>query len=119
MSEKYEFRHLFTPFRIGSVEIRNRMVFQPHVPYYGSADGYPTETTKRYYIERAKGGTGLCFLKSSRVLIMILYGIMMILLQLILPLNYSISSFLNQRGFHIHFGAARGIGSVSYAVSSR
>lgn len=67
MSELYEFKHLFTPFKIGKVEIKNRSVFQPHVPYYGSDDGYPTETTKRYYIERAKGGIGLIVIESLMV----------------------------------------------------
>lgn len=67
MSEKQEFGYLFSPFRIGKVEIKNRMVFQPHVPYYASDDGYPTETTKRYYIERAKGGIGLIVIESLMV----------------------------------------------------
>lgn len=62
-----EFKHLFSPYKINKVEIKNRMVFQPHVPYYGSTDGYPTETTKRYYIERAKGGTGLIVIESLMV----------------------------------------------------
>lgn len=63
----YQFKHLFTPFRIGNVEIKNRMVFQPHVPYFASMDGYPTEATKRYYLERAKGGTGLIIIESMMV----------------------------------------------------
>lgn len=67
--EKYnsELKHLFSPFSIKNVQIRNRMVFQPHVPYFGSIDGYPTEATKRYYIERAKGGTGLIIIESMIV----------------------------------------------------
>ena len=67
MSEKQEFKYLFSPFQIGKVQIKNRMVFQPHVPYYASDDGYPTETTKRYYIERAKGGVGLIVIESLMV----------------------------------------------------
>ena len=62
-----DFKYLFSPYRIGKVEIKNRMVFQPHVPYYATLDGYPSETTKRYYLERAKGGTGLIVIESLMV----------------------------------------------------
>ena len=68
MSEIHSnFRYLFSPFKIGKVEIKNRIVFQPHVPYYATMDGYPSETTKRYYLERAKGGTGLIVIESLMV----------------------------------------------------
>lgn len=61
--ETYNFKHLFTPFKIGNVEIKNRFVFLPHWPGY-SRDGLPTETTMRYYAERAKGGAGLVIIES-------------------------------------------------------
>ena len=66
-STEIKFQYLFSPFKIGKVEIKNRMVFQPHVPYYATKDGYPTETTKRYYLERANGGTGLIIIESLMV----------------------------------------------------
>ena len=68
MSEATQnFKYLFSPFKIGKVEIANRMVFQPHVPYFAHQNGYPPETTKRYYLERAKGGTGLIIIESLMV----------------------------------------------------
>ena len=63
----YEFKHLFSPCKIGNIEVKNRFVFQPHVPYFGGLDGYPTETMKRYYLERAKGGNGLIVIESLMV----------------------------------------------------
>ncbi|MDO4321390.1 MAG: FAD-dependent oxidoreductase [Lachnospiraceae bacterium] len=66
-SSQREFKYLFSPFKIGNVEIKNRMVFQSHVPYFATQDGYPTEATKRYYLERAKGGVGLIVIESMMV----------------------------------------------------
>ncbi|MHB1394483.1 MAG: oxidoreductase [Clostridia bacterium] len=60
----HSFKHLFTPFKMGSVEIKNRFVFLPHWPSF-SRDGLPTETTMRYYAERAKGGAGLVIIESQ------------------------------------------------------
>lgn len=66
MTEKQEFRHLFTPGKIKNVTIKNRIVFLPHwagVSYYGM----PTQYTADYYVERAKGGAGLIVLESMAV----------------------------------------------------
>jgi N,N-dimethylglycine/sarcosine dehydrogenase len=56
------FKHLFTPFRLGHVTLRNRIVSTPHATTFGK-DGYVTERYVRYYVEKAKGGAGLlqCF----------------------------------------------------------
>lgn len=56
------FRHLFTPFRLGPVELRNRIVSTPHATRFGK-DGYVTERYVRYHAEKARGGAGLvqCF----------------------------------------------------------
>jgi len=53
-----EFGKLFSSFNIGKVKLKNRIVFLPHWPGL-SRDGLPTERTIYYYVERAKGGTGL------------------------------------------------------------
>jgi len=52
------FDRLFSPLVIGPVEIKNRVQITPHEQQY-LKDGLPTETMINYYIERAKGGTGL------------------------------------------------------------
>lgn len=53
------FDYLFTPFKIGNVTIKNRIVFQPHFDALTFEDGMPHEREARYYAERAKGGAGL------------------------------------------------------------
>ncbi|MBI3979341.1 MAG: FAD-dependent oxidoreductase [Chloroflexi bacterium] len=56
------FKHLFTPFQLGHVTLRNRIVSTPHATRFGK-DGYITERYTRYHAEKAKGGAGLvqCF----------------------------------------------------------
>jgi mycofactocin system FadH/OYE family oxidoreductase 2 len=53
------FDHLFRPFELGRVALRNRVVFGPHVTMFGSADCRPTRRDRFYYEERARGGVGL------------------------------------------------------------
>lgn len=56
---------LFQPGRIGSLEIKNRIVLPPMLMGYGSEDGYVTERAKDYYAARAKGGVGLVIVEAS------------------------------------------------------
>lgn len=58
MSKKY--RNLFQPIKIGNVEISNRYSMAPMGPVGFSDDnGAFNEKGVEYYVERAKGGTGL------------------------------------------------------------
>src|SRR5262249_41228927 len=59
-------QHLFTPFRLGHVTLRNRIVSTPHATRFGK-DGYITERYIRYHQEKARGGAGLiqCFGSAS------------------------------------------------------
>jgi 2,4-dienoyl-CoA reductase-like NADH-dependent reductase (Old Yellow Enzyme family) len=58
VSEAYP--HVFSPIRLGPVEISNRFYLSPHgVPL--TQDGLPTEDCARYLAERAAGGCGLVF----------------------------------------------------------
>ena len=50
---------LFTPFKIGNVEIPNRTVVTAMVSNFGTADGMATERYIAYHEEKAKGGFGL------------------------------------------------------------
>ena len=50
---------LFEPVRIGSMEIRNRIVMPPMGTCYCDEDGYVTERMKSYYASRSEGGCGL------------------------------------------------------------
>ena len=58
MKEKYY--NLFEPIKIGKLEIKNRFVMAPMGPGgLCDADGTYNERGVEYYVERAKGGTGL------------------------------------------------------------
>jgi dimethylglycine catabolism A len=50
---------LLTPARIGTVEIRNRIVMPPMTTRLADAEGYVTDDTVNYYMARVRGGTGL------------------------------------------------------------
>jgi 2,4-dienoyl-CoA reductase (NADPH2) len=54
-----ELPHLFTPLRIGSMEIANRIAMAPMTVDYGNPDETPSERQIAYYAERARGGPGL------------------------------------------------------------
>lgn len=56
------YNHLFSPVKIGPVEIPNRIALLPmgvFSPRMMNSDGSYTKDGADYYIERAKGGTGL------------------------------------------------------------
>ncbi|MCL5735689.1 MAG: NADH:flavin oxidoreductase [Actinobacteria bacterium] len=53
---------LFQPIKLGSVEIKNRIVLSPMAVEDGSPEGYPTEQTIAFNVARAKGGVGLIVL---------------------------------------------------------
>jgi 2,4-dienoyl-CoA reductase-like NADH-dependent reductase (Old Yellow Enzyme family) len=57
---------LRSPFRLGSVELRNRFVFQPHFTALGD-EGAPSDDHRAYYEERAAGGAGLIIFESQAV----------------------------------------------------
>ena len=50
---------LFSPIRIGNLEIKNRVVMNAAEFSLGQINGCPTERMMDYYEERAKGGVGL------------------------------------------------------------
>ena len=62
---KYE--KLFTPIKIGNVEIKNRIAMAPMLMDFGQFDGRTTDQLMNYYEERAKGGTGLIITEITRV----------------------------------------------------
>ena len=51
-------RLLFTPLKIGTLTVRNRIVFSAHLTNYAE-DFMPSERHAYYYRERARGGVGL------------------------------------------------------------
>lgn len=58
---------LFSPMKIGNVEIKNRIVMAPMCMGFGQYNGCATETMMNYYEERANGGVGLIFTEITRI----------------------------------------------------
>src|SRR5262249_44593908 len=57
-AQKYP--HVFSPVKIGPVEVKNRFYFSPHGNPY-NVGGAPSDAFAHYYAERAAGGCGLLF----------------------------------------------------------
>ncbi|MFC1986906.1 NADH:flavin oxidoreductase, partial [Chloroflexota bacterium] len=53
------FPRLFQPGRIGTMEVRNRIVMPAMGTFTADSEGYITDRTIDYHVERAKGGVGL------------------------------------------------------------
>ncbi|MFC7496763.1 MULTISPECIES: FAD-dependent oxidoreductase [unclassified Nocardioides] len=51
--------HLLSPGRIGTMELRNRIVMSPMETMYGTPEGLPSDRTIAYFAARAAGGVGL------------------------------------------------------------
>ncbi len=51
------FPYLFSPLKIGTVEVKNRISFQPHLTNF-AVNCLPSERQMYYWGERAKGGAG-------------------------------------------------------------
>ena len=62
MSRRYG--QLLSPARIGTMELRNRLVMAPMTTGYGSDDHLPTPRLMEYLDERARGGVGLITLEA-------------------------------------------------------
>ena len=52
------FKTLFTPFRIGKLELKNRIVMPPMATNFAGNDGKVNERHIAYYMRRAQGGVG-------------------------------------------------------------
>ena len=64
MSASYTY--LFSPIQVGSLTLRNRVVFSAHLTNFAE-NGLPTERQAYYYAERAKGGAGLIITEEHSV----------------------------------------------------
>ena len=58
---------LFQPIRIGSMKLKNRMVFPPMNTNYSNENGAPLELMMDYYARRAKGGASLITVESTSI----------------------------------------------------
>ncbi len=61
------FPHLFSPARIGSLELPNRIVFAATSSELADGEGAVTDDMVEYYAERARGGAGLLVVEATYV----------------------------------------------------
>jgi len=59
--------HLFDPFVVKGVTLRNRIMMSPMLQRSGTADGFPTEWHLLHYGARAVGGVGLIMFEGTSV----------------------------------------------------
>jgi len=61
------FPHLFSPVKIGTLELRNRLVMSPMETCYATRDGVPSPRTIAFYEARSRGGVGLITLGACTI----------------------------------------------------
>ena len=61
------FTHLFSPGRVGTLEVKNRLVFAATSSELADHDGFVTDDMVEFYAERARGGTGLLIVEATYV----------------------------------------------------
>lgn len=61
------FPHLFQPGRIGTLEVKNRIIASPMERNYCTAEGRVTQRYVDYMVARARGGTGLQYTEATYV----------------------------------------------------
>lgn len=54
-----QFKHLFSPLKIGTMTARNRIFSSAHHPLYLDATGLPSDRMIGYWARKAKGGIGM------------------------------------------------------------
>ena len=61
------FPHLFSPIRIGPIELRNRVVYSPIGTRCEDGTGFVANRSISYYVERARGGIGMIFFGDTNI----------------------------------------------------
>jgi 2,4-dienoyl-CoA reductase-like NADH-dependent reductase (Old Yellow Enzyme family) len=57
--------HLFQPFQLGGLRLKNRLAMSQMTMNYATREGFCTERLIDHYLERAKGGVGLIFVEGA------------------------------------------------------
>lgn len=64
---KKEFKHIFEPFTVRRMTVKNRIMMTPMGTNYGEQNGEMSFLHINYYEQRAKGGTGLIMVENASV----------------------------------------------------
>ena len=62
------FETLFSPFRLGNLELKNRIVMPPMATNFAGPDGAVNERHIAYYVKRIKGGVGYVTFEHTGIL---------------------------------------------------
>jgi 2,4-dienoyl-CoA reductase-like NADH-dependent reductase (Old Yellow Enzyme family)/thioredoxin reductase len=62
------FKTLFSPFRIGTLELKNRIVMPPMATNFAGADGKVNDRHIAYYVKRVQGGVGYVTFEHTGIL---------------------------------------------------
>ena len=62
------FKSLFSPFRIGKLELKNRIVMPPMATNFAGTDGKVNDRHNAYYVKRAQGGVGYITFEHTGIL---------------------------------------------------
>jgi 2,4-dienoyl-CoA reductase-like NADH-dependent reductase (Old Yellow Enzyme family)/thioredoxin reductase len=62
------FKALFSPFRIGNLELKNRIVMPPMATNFAGEDGTVNDRHIAYYVKRAQGGAGYITFEHTGIL---------------------------------------------------
>jgi 2,4-dienoyl-CoA reductase-like NADH-dependent reductase (Old Yellow Enzyme family)/thioredoxin reductase len=62
------FKTLFSPFQIGNLELKNRIVMPPMATNFAGQDGSVNDRHIAYYVKRAKGGVGYITFEHTGIL---------------------------------------------------
>jgi len=65
-TSQVQFKHLFTPLKIGSFTVRNRILSTAHLTGFAEG-GLPSERHLNYWASKAKGGIGLIITEDQAV----------------------------------------------------
>ena len=62
-----KFDHVLSPFKIGNVQLKNRIELAPACYMLSSPDGFVTREMVAYYQNMARGGTGIVTIGESPI----------------------------------------------------
>jgi 2,4-dienoyl-CoA reductase-like NADH-dependent reductase (Old Yellow Enzyme family) len=54
-----KYQNVFSPFKFGNVEVKNRIEVAPAIPCLATPDGFVTRELIEYYKSLARGGAGI------------------------------------------------------------
>jgi 2,4-dienoyl-CoA reductase-like NADH-dependent reductase (Old Yellow Enzyme family)/NADPH-dependent 2,4-dienoyl-CoA reductase/sulfur reductase-like enzyme len=62
-----KYQNVFSPFRFGNVEVKNRIEIAPAIPCLATHDGFVTRELIEYYKSLARGGAGIVTIGDSAI----------------------------------------------------